>query len=387
MLFSIPQPAGPRTVIEVSPVAFADAPLEEVSYKEAVEYQLGKSEDEEWSFPGSRRARPVEACAHYHGGLVPARCHPVVAAAHLAFADHRPLVLSPDIVWLLLAQGFAHHVNAHAEELRPKIVRHAGRLELSVRRDDFIKGSPENPWTEVFDALTQQIRRHVGDDTHDLLLPRFSTTGPVERAAAQVVLLDSVQQFFEFRTGTKCGIPRVVLEGTVGDWEDVARRARQLARFGLEWWIEPLTPILGEFVAAAQGRVHVPFWECLYNWNNGSGGPFISGWITAFFPYLLGCRTGEPNPWLAPLCEELQALLAAPPEQSRGRRPTTGHHLGGMTHRSFSDGLARVPFVWEFWEKSFAMEFLGGFMGVRQDEDTRALRPEIGWAVRDQAKA
>ena len=55
----------------------------------------------------------VEACSSYHGQLVADVClHPVVAAIHLAFSDHRPLVLSPDILWLLIAQGFANHVNA-----------------------------------------------------------------------------------------------------------------------------------------------------------------------------------------------------------------------------------------------------------------------------------
>jgi hypothetical protein len=29
------------------------------------------------------------------------------------------------------------------------------------------------------------------------------------------------------------------------------------------------------------------------------------------------------------------------------------------------------------------MEFLGGFVGVAQDPATLALRPEIGWAVRE----
>jgi len=29
------------------------------------------------------------------------------------------------------------------------------------------------------------------------------------------------------------------------------------------------------------------------------------------------------------------------------------------------------------------MEFLGGFVGVSQDEASLALRPEIGWAVRE----
>jgi hypothetical protein len=29
------------------------------------------------------------------------------------------------------------------------------------------------------------------------------------------------------------------------------------------------------------------------------------------------------------------------------------------------------------------MEFLGGFVGVRQNEDTLCLTPEVGWAVRE----
>ena len=34
-------------------------------------------------------------------------------------------------------------------------------------------------------------------------------------------------------------------------------------------------------------------------------------------------------------------------------------------------------------DKTFDMEFLGGFVGVGQDEETLAVRPEIGWAVRE----
>jgi hypothetical protein len=32
------------------------------------------------------------------------------------------------------------------------------------------------------------------------------------------------------------------------------------------------------------------------------------------------------------------------------------------------------------------MEFLGGFLGIRQDPDSLCLRPEIGWAVRDTSR-
>jgi hypothetical protein len=48
--------------------------------------------------------------------------HPLLSAVGRAFADHRPLVLTPDAVWLTIAQGVAQHVRLHAEQLRPRLV-------------------------------------------------------------------------------------------------------------------------------------------------------------------------------------------------------------------------------------------------------------------------
>ena len=44
-----------------------------------------------------------------------------------AYAEHRPLVLSPDMIWVLISQGFARYVNAHSEQLRDQIVSHTGK--------------------------------------------------------------------------------------------------------------------------------------------------------------------------------------------------------------------------------------------------------------------
>lgn len=378
-------PATAPTVIEVAKVSPAKAALPEVAYKAAVEALLTKPASR---WPGkppqtvTQPTKPVEACSRYHGQLVGAiHFHPVVAAIHLAFNDHRPLVLSPDILWLLVAQGFAHHVNANAEELRDQFVKHPGKVVIAVRRDDFIKGSPENPWTEVFDEFTGQIREHVGAATHDLLLPAFSTTGIAEMAAAQVVLMDAMQSFFSYEFHTMCGIPQVVLEGTADDWEKLAERTRDLGRFGLNWWTTALTPVLDEFVAASRGQVNVQFWQSIYKLDGGSGGPYTNGWITAFFPYLKNRQTGmatNRNPWLARGGKEMQELLYPPTK-------TDPHRFGhGPTTEAFPGGLARAPFLWNYLGHSIEMELLGGFVGVRQDADTLRLRPEIGWAVREQ---
>lgn len=235
----------------VADVVPASEPLPELPYYQAVTDFL---------------CSPVESCSRYHGKLVAeVRSHPLIGALHAAFSSHRPVALSPDMIWLTICQGVAHHVNAHAETLRHRLVRHEGKITLDVRRDDFVKGSPENAWPEVFAEFSAGIRAHVGD-THGLIVADFSTTGPVERAASEVVLLDTMQAFFSYELNTKCGIPSVTLEGTAEDWRRIAGRVREFSRFDLAWWVEPLQPVLDQFVAASEGKVDRRFWDSIYKW-------------------------------------------------------------------------------------------------------------------------
>ena len=399
------------STFEVSNVARATEPLPEVQYRQAIDHLLsqplrhrkqrlqeqigwfeGSETDErgdtkEWLAQVKQQlaaveageataTRSIEACSRYHGRLVAdVLAHPVIVSLHRAFTQHRPLCLSPDMVWLLICQGVAHHVNVHAENLRSRCVRHQGKAQIEVRRDDFIKGSPENPWGEVIDEFSLRVREHVGS-AHDLFVPRFSTTSPTERIAAEIVLLDAMQSYFEYELHTFCGIPAITLEGTVADWQELADRAKAFAQFDLEWWLTPLQPILQEFVATARGDVRRAFWESVYKFDSFSGGAAITGWIAAFFPYFKDQQGNatEMNPWLAEGGAKLKRLLAGKWDQER-------FDVGGPSPGAFPSGLARAPFVWNYLGQRFDMQFLGGFV-VAQDPATLALRPEIGWAIR-----
>jgi len=163
-----------------------------------------------------------------------------------------------------------------------------------------VKGSPENPWAEAIEEFTNKVGEHLGS-AFDLFQPSFTTTGPVERAAAGVVLLDAMQSYFDYDTMTLCGIPAITLEGTPEDWQAVADRAEQFGSLDLEWWLEPLRGILQQFVAASQGVVDRQFWQSLYKYHDESGEPMITGWISALFPYLTDSQSGlaiHRNPYL-----------------------------------------------------------------------------------------
>ncbi len=47
-----------------------------------------------------------------------------------AFSEHRPLLLTPDTIWMTIAQGFAQHINNNAERLRYQFVDGSSKTEL-----------------------------------------------------------------------------------------------------------------------------------------------------------------------------------------------------------------------------------------------------------------
>jgi hypothetical protein len=369
--------ANSPTIFDVSDVKKADFPLLEIPYHRAVESLLVTERNREKIDKST-----IEACSQYDGKLVAAvRFHPLVAAIHHAFDEHRPLSLSPDTIWLLIAQGLANHINCHAEELRSHFVEHQDKVKIIVIRDDFVKGNPHNDWTKVFTEFSTSIRQYIGGETHDLLVPTFSTTGVVEQAASEIVLLDAMQSYFEYEVHSRCGIPQIQLEGTIADWQHLLARTKQIARFKLEWWVDALVPILEQFILTAQGKPDRDFWRSIYKYNEGSGGTNITGWITVFFPYLKDLATGRYSQPNYPLSIDNINLLDR--FHFDGDLNFNRFSRGGKIRTDvFPSGLAKAPFIWKYLDTNYPMEFIGGFVGVKQDRHSLFLRPEIGWVVR-----
>lgn len=284
--------------------------------------------------------------------------HPLIETAHCSFAEHYPLVLTPDSIWLTIAQGFANHVNLNAEALRDRFVKHEGKKEIIVHRNSFIKGDPNNDWEGCFSEFSDHIAEHIGKK-RDLVVSNFSTTSVIEKTASEVVLMDAMQSYFEYTMMTMCGIPQVSLTGTVDDWKSIRTRAENLSEFDLEWWTGNLILVLDEFVLAAQGKPNIKFWDSFYKEDSMSGGPYITGWINTLFPYLVNHKN---------------KMVKNPHFDKKGYGPTMD---------SFPNGLSKVPFKWEYYDQEFNMEFLGGFAGVHQDPDSLALTPSIGWGVQE----
>jgi hypothetical protein len=268
-----------------------------------------------------------------------------------SFDCHYPLILDPDAIWLTITKGLATHINLNAEELRKHFVDFDGKVFIEISRDNFVKGG-QNPWEDTFPEFSERIGKYIGKK-RDLIVSDFSTTTPLAKLASEITLMDAMKSYFDYGMSTRCGIPRVTLEGSVEDWKNIRNRVNVFDELGLSWWTDKLKPVLDEFVSAAQGKDHTDFWKGFYNDGGGSGGPFINGHILAFYPYLTDDK----------------------------KMDFSSHWITGG---NFPKGMSEAPFVWNYYGKMYPMSFNGGVVGVRHEEDA-SVRAAFAWSVRDSA--
>jgi len=307
-----------------------------------------------------------------------AEIHPLVHAVHAAFSQHRPLLLTPDIIWLTIAQGFSQHINNHSETLRSRFVQHQGKKELVF---ETMSDLETIPWATAVEKWTLQVRDHVGADLYRLLECNFSTTTPITRIASHIVMMDTFKQYFEYAIRCVCGIPHITLLGTVEDWQSISDRVKIMAEYELSWWTDRLIPICQEFAEAAAGKPAIDFWRCIYKPKTVYGGELMTGWLTDLFPYIKDPVTNTPtvkNPML-------ERYFCEPPPAESQRNQSFSWGGYGISPKSLPLGICQVPAKFTGGKKNVNLELIAGFIGVQQNSETGILQPEIGWAVRDKA--
>ena len=274
-----------------------------------------------------------------------------------AYMDHRPVVLSPDVIWLLISQGFAQHVNANAEKMRHHFVNFDGKLTLIVKTPAVTLDNPDSPWETIFPQFTQKIAEHTGEELINLLSADFTTTTIVEKVASEITIMESMKAYFDYMVMyILCGIPEITLLGTTEDWQKILDKTRQLGKYDLKWWTDELEPVLQEFVNASQGIINKEFWMNIFNaerFSRGSGSAaIINGWIVKFFPY--GSNGNRNIFWSI---------------ESSGDLPEEIVKVDLLYYDTATD-------------ISTPLELWAGFFGLEQNMENFALTPKIGWMIK-----
>lgn len=307
---------------------------------------------------------PYLGCSFANKSLVDGDNNAFFSMVCLAYAQHRPIVLSPDIMWIIICNGYSQYVNRDPEKFREYLVNHDEKETLIIRTNTATTTAQK---VEKFAAL---IAQETKGGIADVMTCNFSTTGVIEKMVSQITLMDAVKQYFDFMEMLAgCGIPGVTLEGTPDDWKLLRQKTQKLGEFGVKQWTDKLDPILAEFVQASEGKPNPDFW-----WNMAMKGRPKNFHLTAGGGCLPSYGPTMFDGW----------FLEFIPFDEWGERPDKipyGHKLPPL--------MTSVPII-QYVEDDFgncmginALELRGGIVGLAQDTATKALRPEIGWLVRN----
>lgn len=312
--------------------------------------------------------------------------HPLIGAVFVAFAKHRPLVLTPDAIWLTITQGVAQHVRDHADTLRSRLVRHARSKAAAIELD----AEPASPadWGLAIDKLRAALAEDIGDGRAKRFECTFSTSTPTDLLASQVIFLDAWSPYYHYESKVVCGIPDITLLGTPADWREIQTRLDLLDELDLAHWSSRLRPIIREFVAASEGRPDIALWKRIYNPRDAYGGDHVCGWITRFYPTLFLGGKRVPNPMLRFEMDEprrvapslLQKLFARKDSSTYAQeRDGYGYKLDAFPNR-LSRVSVRVSWPKHTSRQAHRVTLRAGLAAIAIDE-RGAVRPISGWAV------
>ena len=283
-----------------------------------------------------------------------------------AYADHRPFVLSPDAVWQLISFNFSEYVNNHSEEMRSLLVSHEGVKELKIMTEEDILGDKNADWSDIFEKFSVAIAENTKGDIAQLMTSDFTTTGPTERIASQITLMESLKSYFHYVAGRlACGIPNITLKGTPADWRKLAEKVQGLEKYNMGWWTKELNPIMAEFIKTAEGHPDKKFWKDIVMQDRPDrlrGG---------------GCSNDKPTDldgWMVKLFPDMKK------GQMRASIP-----YGRMQGAELSNVQFKYQLIDPITLKVIAetdIMLYAGFVGVTVDKATGALEPKIGWIAR-----
>ncbi len=283
-----------------------------------------------------------------------------------AYAEHRPFVLSPDMVWQVIGFNFSEYVNNHAEAMRSLLVPHEGVKDLKIMTEEDILGKKNANWSDLFDKFSAEIAKNTKGDIAQLMTSDFSTTGQTERIASQITLMESLKSYFHYIAGRlACGIPYIILKGTPADWRKVAEKVQGLEAYNMGWWTKELKPIIAEFVKTAEGHPDSKFWKDIVMEDRPDrlrGG---------------GCSMETPtnlDGWIVKLFPDMKKGVM------RKTIPQTQMQGAELSEVKFKYQVLE-PFTMKVLEET-DIALYAGFVGVTVDEATGAIEPKIGWIAR-----
>ena len=197
-----------------------------------------------------------------------------------AFAEHRSIVLTPDIIWHAVLAEIAAQVKATPKVYETLFTTTPGQVQAIV-----LPSAADKPEYFPMKDLMRELEARVPTNT-DTFLPDFSTTTPMSRFARWTNFAEVCSPYYSYMT-MACGFPRIDVQGTVADYKRIVECALSLdAEFAsvgdsvlTKYLGEKIAPTVQKIIDALESGDGTFFRDILSTRRCGSGGEVeVDGW-------------------------------------------------------------------------------------------------------------
>ena len=135
----------------------------------------------------------------------------ILQGFYSSYENHLPIRLTPDIIWLLIVQGFAHHVNFNAEYLRKSFVNFENKkkLELIISKYHSYKQMKSEDYENLFKNLTEQIKENIGEELINTIDFNFSTSNKITKVVGYTSIMSAMKKIFNLKVSAICAITHI----------------------------------------------------------------------------------------------------------------------------------------------------------------------------------
>ena len=176
-----------------------------------------------------------------------------------AYFDHCPIKVNPNIIWQLTLNKFSKYVNDNSEKLREYFVNFKGTKDINCIR----VGTFEDVYKYkdgLIDEFCKTIEDNIGTELCDALTPNFSTSTKSTIITGKVSIMATFQKYFKYRIyKSTCGIPYILLEGNLQDWEKILEKLKILDKCG--FYTETMAKDILKIIETKKGKIDFDFWR------------------------------------------------------------------------------------------------------------------------------
>ncbi len=349
----------------VDDVETAEKPFFEKDYLRVLEQRAGK---ELFLMQNTRKGDKI----------VPSDGNVFANTIYNAYRSHRPLELSPDVIWLAVMQGVALHLNQKPNYLS-LVLKDTTSKKIIVRNDSLVNLNSRD-WENLMQSFCDSVGKNIRSELKDTFTPKFTTTQDFHTAAYNITLMNAVKSKYVFIGESGCGIPYITLKGRPEDWKKILQEIDKLNGIGLGFWVKELKPVLEQFYLSSTGQANEFFWQGMVK-EGQPYGSCISGWFIKFFPYLEGLGQEVAN------FSENSAY-----EKKFKKEYYINPYIRGFDYLTacydFNDlpeSIVDVPVTWKNYFKipneTKNLQFHAGFVGMRQNKKNKEITPETAWFI------